>query len=131
MKNWQNCDFLLIFVTKAVSSKYYITYLQNETVSKWITRRSSLPRGVLKKGVLKISQNSQEMSTKKKKKKMMRWTTWGVSVKLSGNVGLNIKSHEKTGLHPLSRKSWKKLQLLSKFEVTENFPRILNFRSWV
>ena len=70
MKNWQKCDFLSIFVTKAVSSKYYITYLQNETVSKSITRRSSLPRGVLKKGVLKnFTKFTGDVKKNKTKKK--------------------------------------------------------------
>ena len=31
------------------------------------------------------------------------WTTWGTSMKFSRKMWLNIESHKKTRLHPLSR----------------------------
>ena len=51
MKRWQNCEFLLIFLTKQ-GFKTYITFLQNKTVRS-IAKGRSRDKVFCKKGVLK------------------------------------------------------------------------------
>ena len=48
------------------------------------------------------------------------WTTWGTSMKFSGKTWLNIKSHKKTRLHPLSR--------IYKFGTSYNYCKNLKWK---
>ena len=48
------------------------------------------------------------------------WTTWGTSMKFSGKTWLNITSHKKTRLHPLSR--------IYKFGTSYNYCKNLKWK---
>ena len=48
------------------------------------------------------------------------WTTWAASMKFSGKTWLNIKSHKKTRLHPLSR--------IYKFGTSYNYCKNLKWK---
>ena len=57
------------------------------------------------------------------------WTMWGTLMKFSGKMWLNIKSHKKKQGFTLfaGNSNSENLEILSKFEVKEHFPRFPNF----